>query len=111
MARQWLAAGADLIIGGHPHVVQDAQIIDGKLVLYSLGNFVFDQTFSEETQRGLIITGELTAENLKIVLVPIRSLNLKPEILSGADKQQLIDRVCANLEDYCQNGIINLPRK
>ena len=48
-------AGADLIIGHHPHVVQDVEQYQGKWIVYSLGNFIFDQTFSKETMTGLAI--------------------------------------------------------
>ena len=34
--------GADLIVGHHPHVVQDVEKYDGKYIFYSLGNFIFD---------------------------------------------------------------------
>ena len=43
-AAQILAAGADVIVGHHPHVIQDIDTIKGKTVYYSIGNFVFDQT-------------------------------------------------------------------
>ncbi len=46
--------GADLIVGHHPHVTQDIEMIEGVPVLYSLGNFIFDQYFSAEVQRGYI---------------------------------------------------------
>ena len=42
-AAELVSAGADLIIGHHPHVVQKMEYINGKPVFYSLGNFVFDQ--------------------------------------------------------------------
>jgi len=42
-AAQLFAAGADLIVGHHPHVIQDIDTIHGKTVYYSIGNFVFDQ--------------------------------------------------------------------
>ena len=42
-AAQLFAAGADVIVGHHPHVVQDIDTIQGKTVYYSIGNFVFDQ--------------------------------------------------------------------
>lgn len=42
LARFWLESGADMIIGTHPHVIQPIHQYDGKLVAYSLGNFVFD---------------------------------------------------------------------
>ncbi len=42
LARTMIDAGADLVIGGHPHVTQGAEYYKGKLIVYSLGNFVFD---------------------------------------------------------------------
>jgi poly-gamma-glutamate synthesis protein (capsule biosynthesis protein) len=51
IAESLFESGADLIIGHHPHVIQE---IEGKIA-YSLGNFVFDQSFSEETMEGMIL--------------------------------------------------------
>lgn len=45
VAAEAIAAGADLVIGHHPHVLQGAEWIDGRLVVWSLGNFAFDQDF------------------------------------------------------------------
>lgn len=47
MAHAIVDAGARLIIGHHPHVVQDEEIYNGVPIYYSLGNFVFDQVFPE----------------------------------------------------------------
>lgn len=58
-ARQIIDAGADLIIGSHPHVVQPVEEYNGKYIFYSLGNFIFDQYFSKETMSGLAISLEL----------------------------------------------------
>lgn len=52
VARAIVDAGADMVIATHPHWVQGAEIYRGKLIAYSLGNFVFDQTWSPETQEG-----------------------------------------------------------
>jgi len=108
LARNWIGAGADLIIGMHPHVIQDAQIINGKLVFYSLGNFIFDQMFSKETQEGLILSGVISAGKLKIVLTPIISKKMKPEIMRGADRQKIIDMICRPLGDYCKDDIVEI---
>lgn len=43
LARKLLEAGVDIIVGHHPHVVQGIEKIDGKMVVYSLGNFLFDE--------------------------------------------------------------------
>jgi len=42
LARRLIDAGADAIIGGHPHVVQTVEVYKGRPIIYSLGNFVFD---------------------------------------------------------------------
>jgi poly-gamma-glutamate synthesis protein (capsule biosynthesis protein) len=47
--------GADLVVGNHAHVVQALQEIDGVPVFYGLGSFVFDQTWSRETQQGVVL--------------------------------------------------------
>ncbi|HXV26519.1 MAG TPA: CapA family protein [Candidatus Paceibacterota bacterium] len=53
--REAVDAGADLVIGHHPHVVQPVVAYGEGWIAYSLGNFVFDQTFSEATMRGLLL--------------------------------------------------------
>ncbi len=58
-------AGADLVIGHHPHVVQDKEIYKDKQIIYSLGNFVFDQMWSEETRRGEVLTATLDNGEVK----------------------------------------------
>lgn len=49
-------SGADLVVGHHPHHLQPPAIYKGKLILYSLGNFVFDQMWSEKTKEGALAT-------------------------------------------------------
>ena len=51
--------GADLVIGHHPHVTQPIEKYKNSFIAYSLGNFVFDQNFSEDTMRGLLLDVEL----------------------------------------------------
>ncbi|MES3031082.1 MAG: CapA family protein [Patescibacteria group bacterium] len=52
-AREFIDSGADAVIGAHPHVVGVTEEYQNKKIYYSLGNFVFDQYFSEETMTGL----------------------------------------------------------
>lgn len=59
MAHDFVDAGARLIIGHHPHVVQDSEIYKGIPIYYSLGNFLFDQPFPE-TLRGLLVECEIS---------------------------------------------------
>lgn len=52
--RAMIDNGADAVLGAHPHWVQPAEAYKGKLIVYSLGNFIFDQQRGE-TQRGAVI--------------------------------------------------------
>lgn len=54
MAEQMVSAGAGLIIGSHPHVIQGSELISGTEVFYSLGNFIFDQALPG-TNQGLAV--------------------------------------------------------
>jgi poly-gamma-glutamate synthesis protein (capsule biosynthesis protein) len=55
VAKKIVDAGADVIVGHHPHWVQNSEYINEKPIYYSLGNFIFDQMWSEETKKGLAI--------------------------------------------------------
>ncbi|MES2071173.1 MAG: CapA family protein [Pseudomonadota bacterium] len=47
LARIMIDAGADAVIGGHPHVIQDVDVYKGKPIIYSLGNFMIDELDNE----------------------------------------------------------------
>ena len=55
LAKELVNLGADVIHGHHPHWVQNVEYLNGVPVYYSLGNFVFDQMWSEETKKGLMV--------------------------------------------------------
>ena len=65
LAHQVIEAGANLILGHHPHVIQKVEDYQGGQIVYSLGNFIFDQPWSEATKKGLV--GVFTFENKKLV--------------------------------------------
>jgi poly-gamma-glutamate synthesis protein (capsule biosynthesis protein) len=54
LAHEIIDAEAKLVIGHHPHVTQPTEKYKNGLIFYSLGNFVFDQMWSEETKKGKI---------------------------------------------------------
>ena len=67
LAHEFIDNGADLIIGSHPHVVQPKEEYNGKLIYYSLGNFIFDQYFDLNTQKGMAVQIEINQKSKKIV--------------------------------------------
>lgn len=54
-AKAAIDAGAEIVIGHHPHIVQRIEQYKGKFILYSLGNFVFDQTKPSEVKQGMAV--------------------------------------------------------
>ena len=59
LARTMIDAGADVIIGGHPHVTQDIEHYRGKPIIYSVGNFVMKETDNANQRRGWVLRLEL----------------------------------------------------
>lgn len=75
--RSAIDSGADLVVGHHPHVVQDVERYKGKWIAYSLGNFVFDQNFSEATRRGGML--RVTVEDGAISVVATASVDISKQ--------------------------------
>lgn len=76
-------AGATLVIGHHPHVVQPEESYHGGLIFYSLGNFVFDQYQREATQRAEVVQiSFLGTRILATHVMPIRITPTGPELES-----------------------------
>lgn len=67
-AHQFVDAGANLVVGTHPHVIQNSEIYKNVPIYYSLGNFIFDQYFSEEVKRGLVLRASINPKTLVISL-------------------------------------------
>ncbi len=64
LAHLAIDSGADIIAGGHPHVAQDLETYNDKLIIYSLGNFIFDQYFSKETMQGLVVQTTISKDGV-----------------------------------------------
>jgi len=64
LARLMIDAGADLVVGAHPHVIQQPEYYRGKLIAYSLGNFVFDGFDEPESNLGWVLRLDLNRQGL-----------------------------------------------
>ncbi|MEZ4937122.1 MAG: CapA family protein [Crocinitomicaceae bacterium] len=79
-AKNLIDAGAELIIGHHPHVIQSVQEYKGKWIYYSIGNFIFDSTHPN-AKNALLISVEIDANgHLEPSAIPIHIENCRPEI-------------------------------
>ncbi len=90
LAHKAVDAGAKLIIGHHPHVVQDVEIYNDGYIAYSLGNFIFDQSFSTNTMQGMLLEiklgrdGSMTAQKNTVKLSPY----FQPQkVIEGKEEQ------------------------
>ncbi|HHV57094.1 MAG TPA: hypothetical protein GXX50_04935 [Firmicutes bacterium] len=94
-ARGAIDAGADLVLGHHPHVVQRVERYRGRYILYSLGNFVFDQWWSEATRESVVVrllVGRSGVEKLEFLPVYINK-RAQPEPVRGAAAQSIAARL------------------
>lgn len=67
IARFAVDHGADLVVGHHPHVIQSRENYNGKWIYYSLGNFIFDQSWSRNTTLGLMLRIEISAQSHEVL--------------------------------------------
>ncbi len=95
LAHQMIDAGADMIIGNHAHWAGAMEIYKGKPIWYELGNFVFDQTWSEQTEEGLVL--ELTFSGSTLVQAwthPTIILDgAQPNLLDPVSGEAVMNRV------------------
>lgn len=95
-AHRAIDAGADVVIGHHPHVLQGIERYKNGVILYSLGNFTFG-TASKTAKRSVIARVILETGVKGVELVPLNVLNcevhFQPRVLSGRDGQEVIDHL------------------
>lgn len=97
-------AGADLVLGNHPHWVQAVEVYRGKLIVYAHGNFIFDQMWSYETRVGVI--GRYTFYDRQLVRVEFVPVLIedyaRPRPLEGAQGQAVLERMRRASETLAQ---------
>lgn len=112
LAHALIDSGVDVIIGHHPHVVQEIEEYNDSLIFYSLGNTVFDQYFSRDTQEGLLVGIEITESILKFTLFPLKSERSQPRLMDSEESvnwlEGLSQRSSNELAENIQKGSISL---
>ncbi len=92
LAHLFADSGADLVIGHHPHVVQTMEIYNDVPIFYSLGNFVFDQYWSLDTQEGIGIGAEFYDDRQVLYLYPYKLPNSQPEFMVGDERVNFLEK-------------------
>ncbi|MGO4696214.1 CapA family protein [Paenibacillus sp. 2TAB26] len=92
--KQYIDAGADLVIGSHPHVLQGFEMYKGKWIAYSLGNFIFS-SYPKETAGETGVLDALCTKNgdCEMTFHPMFTVNAQPTPLEGEKAKALLDRL------------------
>lgn len=109
-AHQYIDAGADIVIGAHPHILQGIEYYNGKPILYSLGNFWFDSYDIDTVLAEVQVSGVLTVDG-KMKGDPEVNVILHPGLQSGVFTawEEGTDegaRILSELEDISVNVTI-----
>ena len=106
MGREFLNSGADIVVGGHPHVLQGMEYVDGKPIVYSLGDF----WFNSETKYTGLLKLRIDFDGLKeMAFVPALQTNYTTQYIEATEKQRklfdFLEELSINIK-IDDNGII-----
>lgn len=116
LAHGLVDAGADLVIGSHPHVLQGVEVYNGKVICYSLGNFCFGANRNPNDKNTMIyqqtftfVDGQMQTDiNAGIIPCTLSSTDscndFKPTVASDERKQAIIDKVNEYSSPYSENS-------
>jgi poly-gamma-glutamate synthesis protein (capsule biosynthesis protein) len=108
LAHKFIDAGAIMVIGHHPHVVQAFEEYKGHPIFYSLGNAVFDQYFSADTQEGLSIGAIITNDSIRVFLFPLKIEKSRMILMNEDERKKFLERFVTYGEynDDMKNGLL-----
>lgn len=115
-AHEWIDAGADVVIGAHPHVVQPLELYKGKMIFYSLGNFIFDQQFSEDVKTELSVGLVVEPQQISFHLFPMYNQGIQITVSEKQKRDILLTTLARNsivpdtMRSAITNGLVTLPR-
>ena len=78
-AHRLIDAGADLLVGHHPHTLQDVEVYHGKHIFYSIGNFIFDLRKPQHSKAAVVVL-RLSADDAHVDILPVEINDCVPTI-------------------------------
>jgi poly-gamma-glutamate synthesis protein (capsule biosynthesis protein) len=91
LAHKFIDAGAVAVIGHHPHVVQAYETYNGRPIFYSLGNAVFDQYWSADTQVGMSVALTMSPEKTEIFFIPHKIVMSRLQLMDEKESAQFLE--------------------
>ena len=114
MGRVAIDAGADLVVGSHPHVIQGWEVYEGRYIVYSLGNFCFGGNSNPEDkdcmlfQQTFTVTGDEVAKNddVNFIACSVSSESdrntYQPTIAEGDEKARIDEKIQESNDEIAQ---------
>ena len=116
LSHAFIDAGADVIIGAHPHVIEPIEIYKGKAIFYSLGNFIFDQSNNGPTSEGLALGITLKDDMVTYRLFPLRIYDTQASLMKEKERAILLETLAKNspvekeVKEEIKKGMISLKK-
>ncbi len=107
LAHRMIDAGGDIILGHHPHVLQGIELYKGKLIAYSLGNFVFDNDWNDQCRHAMILlirAGSDGPISYEVIPTYINALH-QPVPFDGEARKRRTAEILALADEFIDNGI------
>ena len=95
LAHDAVDAGADLVLGHHPHVLQGLELYRNKLIAYSLGDFVFDH-YSRATGEAVVLEIEMPSAgppSFRVTPVYLSDSHGIPHVVTGTEARSILRRL------------------
>jgi poly-gamma-glutamate synthesis protein (capsule biosynthesis protein) len=106
LAHSWIDAGADAIVGHHPHVVQTVEIYKDKYIFYSLGNFIFDQYFSFNTTHGIGVSAEVYKDKVEYKVLPFANVGSRVSVIGSDAVERLFGFLKGVSGDFLEGMLV-----
>jgi poly-gamma-glutamate synthesis protein (capsule biosynthesis protein) len=109
MAHTFVDAGADAVIGGHPHVIEPVEVYKGKVIFYSLGNFIFDQWFEPDVMQALSVKMKLNKNQVRYTIIPLYIDHARPGVAESSLRDSILMKVADGsvVDDEMRADLIN----
>jgi poly-gamma-glutamate synthesis protein (capsule biosynthesis protein) len=91
VAHKFIDAGADVVVGMHPHVIEPIEIYNGKPIFYSIGNFIFDQNSTGPTSQGLAVKILLDKNSANYQLFPFSITHEQASLMNATNSQMILN--------------------
>ncbi|HXK37905.1 MAG TPA: CapA family protein [Candidatus Paceibacterota bacterium] len=103
LAHRWIDAGADVIIGNHPHVIENIEVYKGHAIFYAVGNFIFDQ-IGEKQNEGVGVGMSLYSGSSEFMLYPYKIVRAVPTFLSPVEANQWCTKYLGVMPNISPSG-------